>query len=543
MRLVFVLLNFCFTSLLVGQVFTSSTLPLLVIDTEGQEIPDEPKIMARLGIVDNGPGQVNRLTDAFNDYAGWIGIERRGSTSQAIFPKIGYSIETRTVNAEDLEVSLLGFPQEEDWVLHGPYSDKSLIRNALGYSLAGEMMNYAPRVRLVELFIDNDYRGVYLFTERIKRDNDRVDIAKMDEDDNTGDALTGGYIFKFDKNTGETDGLENYFISDYPAESPEQQPIPIFYHYPKPEDITTQQKEYLQNYVRDFENALAGPNFQHPTDGYRPFVDLPSFVDYLIINEVTRNVDGYRLSSYFHKDRDSDGGGLLHAGPIWDLNLAFGNADYCNGSQTFGWAFEFNLVCPWDEFQVSFWWRRLREDPAFLLLLRSRWLELRANLLATNNVRARIDALVAQMGDAPNRNFQRWPSLGEYVWPNHFIGETYTDEINYLKQWVTYRLAWLDAGFSFITSTDETTATSNRFAAYPNPSNGPLTIQLPQSSSSSSSDLTLQISDFSGRIVSTFSLPAASDQVTILPELPSGYYVLTLIRDGQLWGRNKWLKH
>lgn len=538
MRASLLFILWCFASCLAAQVFTSSNLPLLVIDTDLQTIPDEPKIMARLGIIDNGEGQTNSLTDEFNDYDGWIGIEFRGSTSQTSFPKKGFSIETRTEDGEDIDVSLLGFPAEEDWVLHGPYSDKSLIRNALGYSLAGEMMDYAPRVRLVELFIDNNYQGVYLFTERIKRDNDRVDIAKLDDDEISGDDLTGGYILKFDKFTGENPNVISGFVSDYPADSPKGLDIDILYHYPRPDDIVAEQRDYIQDHLREFENALAGDDFMDPVSGYRPFVDLPSFVDFLIINEVSRNVDGYRLSSYFYKDRDSDGG-LLHAGPIWDLNLGFGNANYCDGEQTFGWAFEFNSVCPNDSKQIPFWWRRLRQDPVFLEMLRNRWSELRSGLLATANVMDRIDSFVDLMGEAPDRNYQRWPlALGEYVWPNNFVGDTYPEEIDYLKQWTTDRLNWLDQGFSAITVIDKIEAREMEVVVYPNPSNGPLTIKL---SELSDGNVKLKINDISGRPIATYHFPWANDQVTIYPNVPSGYYVLTFTYADGIVQRCNWL--
>lgn len=278
--------------------FTDSNLPILVINTMGQEIPDDPKITAQMGIIHKGPGQRNYLTDPFNEYNGKIGIEIRGSSSQS-FPKKGYGLETWDAEGEDLDVSLLGMPKESDWVLHGPYSDKSLIRNALTYILAGRMMEYAPRVKMVELVINGEYMGVYLFTEKIKRDANRVNINKLDPDENQGDDLTGGYILKLDKTTGDNPMFPLYFSSQYRAETPNFQEIKFLYEVPDPEDITQQQRDYVQESVDRFENALHGEDYLDPETGYKNHIDVQTFIDFLLVNEVSKNVDGYRLSTFF----------------------------------------------------------------------------------------------------------------------------------------------------------------------------------------------------------------------------------------------------
>jgi len=452
-----------------GQTDFSSTLPIIVIDTEGREIPDEPKIPARMGVIDNGAGQLNRPDDAFNEYDGFVGIELRGSSSQG-FAKKGYGLETRTADGEDRQVPLLGFPIEEDWVLHGPYSDKSLIRSALAYHLAGGIMDYAPRVRMTEVIINGDYRGVYLFTESIKRDRNRVDVKKMKPGFAAGDSLTGGYILKFDKFTGENFDAPVLFESAYNADTESTQAIRFIYHYPKPKDITPTQRSYLQNHISRFEDALAGDDFLDPVNGYRPYVDLPSFVDFLLINELSRNVDGYRLSSYFSKERDGKGG-RLRMGPVWDFNLAFGNADYCDGGRTSGWAYDFGEVCPDDFFQLPFWWDRLQEDPAFVAMLNDRWDELRAGPWSTENLHATIDSFTVAMGEATARNFERWPVLNQYVWPNNFVGGTYTAEIGYLKGWVNSRAKWLDTAINQLTPVRYTGAQAKLLVS-PNPTNG-----------------------------------------------------------------------
>ena len=452
----------------------SSALPIIVINTQGNEIVDEPKITARMGVIDNGPGARNNLTDAFNAYDGFIGIEGRGSTSQTVFPKIGYGLETRFADGTDNQVELFGFPVEEDFVLNGPYSDKSLIRNALAYTLAGKIMPWAPRVQMVEVVINQDYKGVYLFTEKIKRDRNRVDVKKLTPEDTAGNELTGGYILKLDKFTGETDAAPVLFESDFNADTEADQTIRFLYHYPKPADITAPQRAYIEDWVKNFERVLAGDDFLDPDDGYRQFVDLESFVDFLLINEISRNVDGYRLSTYMYKERD-DNGGKLHMGPVWDFNLAFGNANYCGGAAPQGWGYNFGQICPDDFWQLPFWWDRLREDPDFVAMLGDRWQALRDGEFSDERLSATIDSLVAVLDDAPQRNFQRWPVLGEFIWPNVFIGSTYEQEVDYLKRWVDDRTSWMDRAIWSLTPV-ERFVPPVPLSLQPNPTDGRLRI-------------------------------------------------------------------
>lgn len=448
----------------------TSALPIILIDTEGQAIPDEPKRLVSMGVIDNGVGETNRSTDAFNAYDGYAGIELRGS-STLFFAKQGYGLETRFADGSDRQVALLDFPVEEDWVLRGPYADKSLIRDALAYTLAADIMPYAPRVRQVELVINGEYQGVYLLVESIKRDRNRVAIKKLEAEDDAGDALTGGYILKHDRLKAEVFNEEEAFPSLFAGPGSNRESPNYVYHYPKPEDITREQRSYIRNWIGDFETTLAGEGYRDPATGYAAYLDVESFVDYFIINELTRNVDGYRLSTYMYKDRDSEGGKLT-MGPIWDYNLSFGNADYCDGGFTTGWAFRFNEVCPEDAFSVPFYWKRLLEDPAFDRRLRERWDELRQGVLSDAKLNARIDSLVATLGDAPARNFDRWPVLGQYVWPNAFIGQTYAAEVDYLRGWVQDRTNWLDGAFLTLSTTSAATQSVYPLTVRPNPTSG-----------------------------------------------------------------------
>lgn len=433
----------CFSFQFVGGqdiVLESSNLPVVVIDTKGREIINSPKITAQMGIINNGPAQRNKRTDSFNEFAGTIGIELRGQSSQALFPMKSFDIELRDTLGMELKRSLLGMPAESDWILYAPYTDKTLMRNFLAYTLTAQMGRWASRCRYVEVIVNNVYQGIYVLMEKINRGANRVDISKLLPTDNSGLALTGGYIFSLDKQP-------NGWFSSYNAPFSSNNSKRQFTHvYPKLDVITLNQKNYIKQIVDEFEMSLAGPQFQDPGKGVRKYADLNSFIDYFIINEASRNVDGYRLSSYFHKGKDNQDG-RIKAGPVWDYDLAFRNANYCNGSETTGWAYRFNYVCPGDGAGlIPFWWERLLLDTAFASALRCRWEGLRSNTFAEGNIAHLIDSIASLTTEARSRHFAKWPILGKYVWPNpNPIASTYTEEIELLKRWIRDRLNWIDA--------------------------------------------------------------------------------------------------
>src|SRR5258706_1588655 len=423
---------------LAAQIPASSNLPIIVINTNGQTIPDDPKITVDMGIIYNGNSVRNNGTDPFNHYNGKIGIEVRGQSSQ-MFPMKSYSIELRDNTSNSVDKSLFGLPKESDWVLYAPYTDKTLMRNFLAYTMSREMGHWTANCVFVEVVINGDYKGIYVFMEKIKRGSGRVNIAKMATTDVSGDPVTGGYIFSLDK---EPDGWFSSYVAPNSTNGNKRQ---FSYVYPKLENIVQQQKDYIKSYVDSFENALASPQFQDPVTGVRKFADIPSFIDYFIVNEVSRNVDGYRLSSYFYKDRNSKNSKIV-AGPVWDYDLAFRNANYCDGSNITGWAYNFNYACPGDGAGlIPFWWNSFMKDSAFIGSLRCRWKQLRKTVLSETHFNALIDSIYSWVNEARQRHFKCWPDLGQYIWPNaQPIPATYDGEIASLKSWISNRLQWID---------------------------------------------------------------------------------------------------
>lgn len=439
-----------------GNFYMESNLPLFIINNDGLEIPDDPRAIAQLKVINNKTG-INRTDDSLS-YNGRISIETRGSSSQYFFPKKSYAFETQTDEGENNNVKLLGLPKENDWILYAPYSDKTMMRNALAYYLGNKTGRWSPNTRFCEVIVNDEYMGIYLLTEKIKIDNKRVDIASLDEDDNAGDSITGGYILKVDRG-------DDFWYSPHKVDGKE---VEINYHHPKKEDLTQQQQQYIKKYITRFEDNLANINFNNPQTGYRSYINVESFIDFYLLNEFSRNVDAYILSTFLYKDKNSKDHRIT-MGPFWDYNLAYGNANYRSGINPNGWIVPANRPTP-------FWFKRLLEDPYYKSELRLRWEEIRSEWLNEASIFHFMDSVSNHLSEARVRNYEKWPIIGEYVWPNEFIGNSYEDEISFMKNWISDRFEWMDTQISKFEIIDQpwTTVGLEKFAApnlnlYPNP--------------------------------------------------------------------------
>jgi hypothetical protein len=426
-------------ALIAGEPFRfegSSALPVMIIDPGGQPIPNEPKVRARMTVIDHGPGKFNALADAPTQQVS-IMIEVRGSSSQ-MFEKKSYAFETVNEHGQEQPVGLLGLPRESDWILYGPYSDKSLMRNHIAYELSRRMGQYAPRTRFAEAFIREreedlagQYVGVYLLVESIKRGKDRVDVPRLRKTD--GAEFTGGYVLKVDR----VDGPETYFTSDFGSV--------LGFVSPRGGRLDDAQRAWIQHDFSQFEERLSRKDFRDPQDGYARFIDSDSFIDYFLLNELFKNVDAYFLSTFLHRTGD----GRLKLGPVWDLDLSTGNASYGGVWKAEGW-----MLFPNDPRRgsaVPFWWDRLFEDPAFRSRLRDRYRALRKDVFSESALFRLIDETAQTLDAAQKRNFQRWPTLGKYVWPNpRPFARTYPELIQNLKTWFHNRIVWMDANIELL---------------------------------------------------------------------------------------------
>ncbi|MES2590727.1 MAG: CotH kinase family protein [Bacteroidota bacterium] len=418
-------------------VFTSSNLPIVVINTNSQTLTDQ-EIVVDLGVIYNGAGQRNYVTNSWNEFNGKTRINIRGNTSKD-FEKKSYSLELQDLAGEEIKAPLLGMPSESDWVLGANYPDKTLLRNQLTYDLCRDMGHYSPRISNVEVILNGEYQGVYSLMEKPKRDDYRIDINKLSETDNFFPDITGGYIIKIDR----TD--EDGWYSLMAGNSPTSTKFYYQYVYPKDTAITVPQKDYIKSYMDSLETVLNSTNFADPVIGYKKYIDVASFIDYFIINELSKNVDGYRLSTILYKHNISKGG-KLHIGPAWDYDIAWHNCNYGNTVDPAGWQYQL----PVSDFPSPTWWDKFMQDQDFKNQLSCRWSQLRQSLINTAHLNSYIDYNSSLLNESQQRNFVQWPVLAAYISPNPQVqpNANYQGELSDLKSWIASRIPWMDSNIN-----------------------------------------------------------------------------------------------
>ncbi len=454
----------------------SSNLPIVVINTPaGEDIPDEPKITADMKIIFNGNGLINKVTDPGNIYTGKVGIEIRGRYSASL-PQKPYGFETRDNAGNNLNVPILGMPEENDWILTANYNDKAFLRNYLAFELFRKMGHYAPRTVYCEVVLNDQYEGIYLLGEKIKQDKNRVNIAELNPGENGGDDLTGGYIFVNDYYNSSNSWLSAYSPINRPGTD-----VYFVYFDPKPDDLTTIQRTYLKDFVDSFEKILYSPGFKYRSSGYRAYLDVNSFVDYFIIGELSRNVDAYKKSRFFFKDKNSNGG-LICSGPPWDFDWAWKditeNCIHFNQTDGSGWAYRVNDCNNWPV--PPSWEVRLMEDDAFADQIHERYFLLRKTILSEVYLNHIIDSVAVLLNEAQERHYQKWDILGINVGTPEYgeQPETFTGEIEKFKSWIYRRLTWLDANMVGENSTGDEDRPV--FRIFPNPVSANLHVESDQ---------------------------------------------------------------
>ena len=422
-------LLFGFLNEVSAQTFTSSNLPIVIITTDNypnstqpQEILDSPRVLGNMKIIKHPDGTRNYMTDvntpAFINYNGRISIEIRGSSSQTL-PKKQYGLTTLlTDNVSNNNVSLLGMPSENDWILNGMGYEPSLIRDYLFYNLARQMGEYASRTVYCEVVVNGDYVGLYVFQEKIKPDSNRVNILKITSTDNSLPNVSGGYITKSDKTTGNDPVAWTMLSYAWTTD--------FIHEYPDPSVVTSQQSTYIQSQFTNLETT-AHNNNTSVSNGFPSVIDIPSFVDFMLLNELGSNADGYQFSTYFHKDRN----GKLRAGPIWDFNLTLGN-------DLFLWGFDRSHYDVWQFADGgndgARFWTDLFNNPTYKCYLSKRWheLTLTGQPLSESSLNEFIDATIATISEASIRENLRWANIPDQA-----------AEIANIKTFITNRINWM----------------------------------------------------------------------------------------------------
>ena len=429
-----------------AQLPASSNLPLVIIQMDGnQAVVDDPKRFGNMKLIFRGAGQRNYLADTsvalYLNYNGRIGIERRGSSSQwsSNLGKFSFGFETITAAGANNNVSLLGMPKENDWILNAYVYDKTLIRNALSAEISKRIGRPSAKSFPCEVILNGQYIGVYHLMEKIKQDENRVDLQEMTPSDSTGSALSGGYIYKIDKNSG-TNNTSWTSVNGYSRYQ---------YHYPNETNITQAQKAYLKNTLDSLEILMnAAPTvWQDPLNGYAKYIDVLSFTDQHLLHELAGNLDMLASSMYYFKDR----GGKIQSGPIWDHDLGYGNHSGFDAWRTDVFFTNRGQSLADGPFYYQKW---MFQDMNYRCLLGQRWQALRqaGGPLDQSVLFALIDSLAAPMLESNVREQAKYATLGSNYFnsPSGWQSRTtYQSEIDYLKTWLAARLLWLDANLPY----------------------------------------------------------------------------------------------
>lgn len=380
------------------------SIPVVRITTE-----NGAKIESKEDYV-NGTVRIEDPSKHFSNvdvYEGTMRIRGRGNSTWGM-PKKPYRIKL------DKNASLLGLAPEKDWVLLANYSDKSLMRNIAAMELSRICgMKWTPTLISVEVYLNEEYIGVYTFTEHKEVADGRVEIDVIGENDNGGEALTGGYYLEIEEAMDETTCFKT------------KRDTPVMFQ--EPEEPTAEQLAYVKDLMERFE--LAVENIQNERDyvQYRELFDVPSLINYYIIKEIAKDPDGnIRKSTFITKER----GKKMEMYHVWDFDITLGNCNYTGFENPEGW-----------QMYGAKWYNKMFQDPSFVKEVKDRWNELYPQIQKVPDF---INEQVALLNGAQDRNFERWDILDEYVWPNAVWLGTYDAELDYLIDYYNKRIAWLN---------------------------------------------------------------------------------------------------
>ena len=461
-------------------------LPIMFIDTKGYCLNHNvtQKIAATIKILD---GKTNNVADSSKATQYNIGIKVRGISS-AKQPKPDYTVEFYDSTGKDMNVGLLGLPPSDDWILLGPYVDKSMVRNSLAHWLFRQAGRYSPRTKHFDLYINRVYRGVYVLIERIKRGKYRVNISELKETEIEGENRTGGYIWELDHKWERNRGTN---IMDFKTSDGHN----VVLHYPRKKKITNEQKEYIQNYLGELDSLYKGGK---SGSGYEKYVDIVSAADYLLHLELTTNADPYFAYNFFMykpKDETDEHGnktaGKITLGPPWGFEITL-----CNNTHPENYeinkkdstslpTLENCFVEGWQidraykniglgGIQPIRWLLGMWKDSVFQTEIKKRWAELRSGVWHTKTIDAYLDSMKTYLTSAAERNFKRWPNLGKGSSFNDnedpepmkycrddtqlrgnnapiggFNAHTWDGEFEHVRKKVKERIAWMDEQLGF----------------------------------------------------------------------------------------------
>ncbi|WP_437798952.1 CotH kinase family protein [Sorangium sp. So ce693] len=430
----------------------TSDIPIVIVDGYGMGKPTDKEVYFDAAVMIWEPVDGVASIASLPTMAMRGGYHVRGQSSQN-FPQTPYKLELWDNDDKDLDYPVLGMPADSDWALIPPYYDRTLIRNPFTFTLGRDMGLQAPRVEFAEVYLnydaraigEADYQGIYWVSETIKNNKVRTDLKELKETDRGLPDISGGYIFKFDQAAAEEPKLACTGSDPLPSFGGFGGPRPdeggtcwIDLEVVDPDPLNDEQKTWLTQYIQEFHDSV----HQTPIGDYSSYIDVPSFIDYLIISELTLNVDAYVRSAYYFKDRDQK----LKAGPLWDYNFALGgvgaqSATPQSGDDT-GWRFSGTR-------NVNNWYQKLTADPSFMAQVKARYTALRQTHLSEAAIEERMNGLSAPISQAVVRDFAKWPVSDVIESSEGFLGgptaPTWEGQLQGMRDFLRARLAWMDA--------------------------------------------------------------------------------------------------
>lgn len=400
-----------------------TNLPVLHIDTDGRRITKENKIWAEMSVLNqSSDGSKRNILDT-PDYQSPITINLRGASSYSGFDKQQYRIKFYKKEGETgaKNYEFLGMGANSEWVLNGPFLDRTLLRNRIIYQVSRELLEWAPDSRFCEVFVNGEYKGVYLAVEPVTNGESRLRLNEFG-------LLSGetAYVVKRDRKGTEDNPIDTY------GKTAGKTLNDLYISYPTSKNLTEIQRSWITKDVSKFEKVLYSDTFADPDKGYAKYIEVDNFVDYFIINEVTMNNDAGNLSTYAYKEL----GGKLQM-TVWDFNNAYDNYQWFTEDFT-----EIFL-------QTNSWYDRLLTDRAFVERIVERYEALRKGTLSTEHLYQLIDAGEKELDGAIERNFAVWGyTFSDSLLVSSEEGsrdpKSYEEAVAQLKEAIAKRFQFLD---------------------------------------------------------------------------------------------------
>ena len=387
-----------------------TNLPTVSIHTQDGVIPydKETEIVSQITIVsDNG-------TKVLSEPGG---VRERGNASRG-FPKKPYRIKF------DKKQNVLDAPAKaKKWTLINNYGDKTLMRNLLAFELSRKMgMPYTPYGTAVDVLLNGEYKGCYQLCDQIEVKSGRVDITEMTPEDNTGEALTGGYLIEVDA-----------YAYDEPSMFTSNKGNPVTIKSPDDDAITTNQYEYIRQYFNKMENQ------------WKTYLDLNTFLRHFLVGELSGNTDTY-WSTYMYKDRGDD---KIYTGPVWDFDLAFENDNRTYPIMNLkDWIYRTKGSCAGN--MRTFVNNIVVNNSAAKAQLKEIWGEVRQAGLTEEYMTDYIDAWEQTLGESQELNFMRWPIMNQYVHQNPRLWGSYQAEVQNVRRYMKERITWIDNKLGYV---------------------------------------------------------------------------------------------